>query len=497
MVTVTTEALSSVKKALQDFRTDIEGLATRSENKTETQLDQCRSAVKQTTGDLEKAETLVAQLTQTVARLEAEIAKMTKQLEQVQRRLPQIGNEVQSISSQLTQLRARLSQLQAQLSGADGEAREQIQAQINAVQGQIRQCEQKKAQLEKEKSQLETQKSQLQSGLSSAKGEKAKSEAELARQKNRRDKLKDKLSRLKTAFHRVEDKARDYVKATRTFESRAGASTQKSASAVDKCLASIEAYLAVSLGSSSGGGGGGSTGGGSAADSDTGDAAGGDAEEEIDFSCTMNTPSELAQIQEMEENGDFETSALETLNSPRGDNHPHLAEESIVVDMPANTQRYELEDFAWQALLQEDGLNDLTAYDFIQQYEQYRREGRDPSGAELQANYRNNIIEETIEEIMDADPSISAQDARREAEQQVRGLAALHNPDQVAGGSGENVHAAGSRSVNSAFGALWRHGRAEQLYQQVLEASAGMTEEQLRNVYLNVRMHVWDRHAPQ
>lgn len=491
MVTVTTEALSSVKKALQDFRTDIEGLAARSESKTETQLDQCRGAVKQTAGDVQKAETLVAQLTQTVARLEAEIAKMTKQLEQVQRRLPQIGNEVQSISSQLTQLRSRLSQLQAQLSGADGEAREQIQAQINSVQGQIRQCEQKKAQLEKEKSQLETQKSQLQSGLSSAKGEKAKSEAELARQKNRRDKLKDKLSRLKTAFHRVEDKARDYVKATRTFESRAGASTQKSASAVDKCLASIEAYLAVSLGSNSGGGGGG----GSAAGGDA--EGGGNAEEEIDFSCTMNTPSELAQIEEMEKNGDFETSAMETLNSVRGDNHPHLAEESIVVDMPANTQRYELEDFAWQALLQEDGLNELTAYDFIQQYEQYRREGRDPSGAELQANYRSNIIETTIEEIMDADPSISAQDARREAEQQVRGLAVLHNPDQVAGGSGENVHAAGSRSVNSAFGALWRHGRAEQLYQQVLEASAGMTEEQLRNVYLNVRMHVWDRHAPQ
>ena len=495
MVTVTTEALNIVKKALQDFRTDIEGLAARSENKTETQLDQCRNAVKQTTGDVQKAETLVAQLTQTVARLEAEIAKMTKQLEQVQRRLPQIGNEVQSISSQLTQLRSRLSQLQAQLSGADGEAREQIQAQINSVQGQIHQCEQKKAQLEKEKSQLETQKSQLQSGLSSAKGEKAKSEAELARQKNRRDKLKDKLARLKTAFHRVEDKARAYVKAARTFENRAGASTQKSASAVDKCLTSIEAYLAVSLGSSSGGGdgstGGGSTGG-STAGSDTGDA-----EEEIDFSCTMNTPSELAQIEEMEKNGDFETSAMETLNSIRGDNHPHLAEDSIVVDMPANTQRYELEDFAWQALLQEDGLNDLTAYDFIQQYEQYRREGRDPSGAELQANYRSNIIETTIEEIMDADPGISAQDARREAEQQIRGLAVLHNPDQVAGGSGENVHAAGSRSVNSAFGALWRHGRAEQLYQQVLEASAGMTEEQLRNVYLNVRMHVWDRHAPQ
>ena len=214
-----------------------------------------------------------------------------------------------------------------------------------------------------------------------------------------------------------------------------------------------------------------------------------------DFQSSMNTAGELAQIREMEANGEFEFSALDRLNASQVLSGSRLPGGPISVELPANTARYSMEGFAEQVLMQEEGLNSLSVYDFLTNYENRHSQGRDPESVAVQRQYRLALTETLTEEYMGENPGLSPEQARTDAESCVRLLAALHNPDQAAGGSGFGVTAAGSRQINSALGSLWGHGRARALYEEVLARSSGWSEEQMRNTYLNVRLRVTDRNS--
>ena len=213
-----------------------------------------------------------------------------------------------------------------------------------------------------------------------------------------------------------------------------------------------------------------------------------------EYSKASNTKQELHQISEMEKNGEFDISALELSRSPRSLTGPRLTEAPITLTLPANTQRYSINDFAYQVIEQENGLNSLTVYDFITNYENRQNVGRDSGSALVQREYRQALVESITEDFLMENPGISSTQARADAESYVGILAALHNPDQIAGGSEIGVTGAGIRNVNSALGSLWRHGRAQELYRQVMEASRGWSEDQMRRTYLNVRLNVEDRH---
>lgn len=216
--------------------------------------------------------------------------------------------------------------------------------------------------------------------------------------------------------------------------------------------------------------------------------------EQISWNTTMNTEGERQLIREMEEAGAFNVSALELLRSEQSMSGNRLPG-TISMTLPANTSRYSLENFAQQVLMQQDGLNNLTVYDFLTNYENRRDAGRDPESATVQREYRQALVESLMEDLMADDPEMTAEQARADAESCAGIFAALHNPDQIVGGSGFGVTAAGLRNVNSALGSLWRHGRAEELYDQVREASRGMSEEEMRNTYLNIRLDVVDRYG--
>lgn len=212
----------------------------------------------------------------------------------------------------------------------------------------------------------------------------------------------------------------------------------------------------------------------------------------VDWNSTMNTQQELQQMVEMEENDDFDFSAIDLLSSNRTMSGRRLPT-PITITLPANTRRYSLEGFAEQVLGQEDGLNSLTVYDFLTNYENRQNNGRDTNSSHAQQEYRQALVEAITEDIMSENPELSFEDARNDALSCVGILAALHNPDQIAGGSGHGVTGAGRRNINSALGSLWRHGRAQELYERVREASSGWPEAEMRNTYLNVRLRVEDR----
>lgn len=80
---------------------------------------------------------------------------------------------------------------------------------------------------------------------------------------------------------------------------------------------------------------------------------------------------------------------------------------------------------------------------------------------------------------------LSAEDAKIQACEWMKSQAALHNPDQVAGGSYGNIGGVGSSGVNSSIGAQWRY-RIDSVDEQIKRMAKNMTEIERKSTYLNV-----------
>lgn len=65
--------------------------------------------------------------------------------------------------------------------------------------------------------------------------------------------------------------------------------------------------------------------------------------------------------------------------------------------------------------------------------------------------------------------------------------AALHNPDQVAGGFADRIGGVGDTRINSSIGSQWRY-RIDIVDEQINKMASEMTSDQLRSTYLNVKL---------
>ncbi len=213
-----------------------------------------------------------------------------------------------------------------------------------------------------------------------------------------------------------------------------------------------------------------------------------------DWERTSLRPEEEAILREMEENGELDVRPSQMSHSSVDMSVPRLSKTPIEIDMPYSDTT-DKEAFLGQGYMQEDGINSMTVDEYLSNYESRTQNGRAPEGTETQKEYRYVAIEVTAADLMSENPDMSYEDARNAAKNMFRKSAALHNPDQIAGGDPTNIHAIGSGHVNSAFGSLWGHGRAEQLHSQVVELSKNMTDEERKNTYLHVRLNMHPKGA--
>lgn len=84
---------------------------------------------------------------------------------------------------------------------------------------------------------------------------------------------------------------------------------------------------------------------------------------------------------------------------------------------------------------------------------------------------------------------MSYADAKAEAQSWLKTQAALHNPDQIAGGDPGKVSRMGDRSVNSSIGGQWKN-RVSELANGIDEYAKGKTREELEHTKLNVKLIV-------
>jgi hypothetical protein len=115
---------------------------------------------------------------------------------------------------------------------------------------------------------------------------------------------------------------------------------------------------------------------------------------------------------------------------------------------------------------QERGINDMTVDEYLKGREAFDPANRDPKVArDARAEYREKMTTKLTDQFFKEgmSPKASAAKAAEVAASRMNTLAALHNPDMIAGGK-DVIADFGDRNINSRIGAQWKtQGRVEGL----------------------------------
>ncbi|WP_242143270.1 polymorphic toxin type 15 domain-containing protein [Bacillus cereus group sp. BfR-BA-01430] len=169
-------------------------------------------------------------------------------------------------------------------------------------------------------------------------------------------------------------------------------------------------------------------------------------------------------------------------------NGKHLNDVPKIKEIEVNFNRnvkHDSEEFARQLKDQEKGMNELTVDEYLKNRERYIAQGRAIEGNAAQQAAREEAYVQKVNELQREGLTLS--NAKKKAKEWLDTQAALHNPDQIAGGKAEIIGGMGDKRINSSIGSQWRY-RIDIVDEQIKELAKNMTPEQLKNTYLNVKL---------
>lgn len=143
------------------------------------------------------------------------------------------------------------------------------------------------------------------------------------------------------------------------------------------------------------------------------------------------------------------------------------------------------DDFVKQIKAQEKGLNDLSLEEFINNRKDYKKRGRSKDAAKAQIEFRELELKKKIKELRKN--GFPEEDAKEKAKEWMKDMAALHDPDQIAGGFGRKIVELGNKRVNSSLGSQWKN-RIGDLDNMVNEVAKKMSADDLKLTKLNVEL---------
>ncbi|MGG0658087.1 T7SS effector LXG polymorphic toxin [Rummeliibacillus pycnus] len=164
------------------------------------------------------------------------------------------------------------------------------------------------------------------------------------------------------------------------------------------------------------------------------------------------------------------------------DDVPRIKE--IEVNFKKNV-KHDSEEFVKQLKDQEKGMNELTVDEYLKNRDRYIAEGRAIEGNAAQKMARQEALKDKIAELRKQ--GLSRADATKQASEWMETKAALHNPDQIAGGRADIIGGLGDKRVNSSIGSQWKY-RIDVVDEQIREIAKNMSPEKLKNTYLNVKL---------
>ena len=130
-------------------------------------------------------------------------------------------------------------------------------------------------------------------------------------------------------------------------------------------------------------------------------------------------------------------------------------------------------------------MNKLTVDEYLKNRERYIAEGRAIEGNAAQQAARKEALAIKVGELLDS--GISFQEAEKQAEKWLDSQAALHNPDQIAGGEPANVSTLGDKGVNSSIGVQWKY-RIDEVDSKIQDMAKNMSDAEKKSTKLNVNL---------
>ena len=158
--------------------------------------------------------------------------------------------------------------------------------------------------------------------------------------------------------------------------------------------------------------------------------------------------------------------------------------DEIEVEFNYNS-KFDEAEFARQLADQQKGMNELTVREYLDNRQKYIEQGRAIENNAAQQAAREKAFVDKVDELQDA--GLSLKEAEEQAEKWLDTQAALHNPDQVAGGYASNVGGVGDKGVNSSIGSQWRY-RIDGVDAQIKKMAESMSEAEKNSTYLNVKL---------
>ncbi|MBC1458183.1 hypothetical protein HB850_10470 [Listeria newyorkensis] len=156
--------------------------------------------------------------------------------------------------------------------------------------------------------------------------------------------------------------------------------------------------------------------------------------------------------------------------------------EEILVNFKRNPKHDEAE-FLRQLQNQEEGMRKLTVDEFLTNRDDYLLNGRSSQGDSAQKLARKQATQDKIDDLMEE--GFSYREAEEKASEWIKDKAALHDPDQVAGGNPTLINGVGDSRVNSSLGSQWRT-RIGAIDEQIRKMAENMTEAERKSTQLNI-----------
>ncbi|RUR98356.1 hypothetical protein EFW57_02730 [Bacillus velezensis] len=166
----------------------------------------------------------------------------------------------------------------------------------------------------------------------------------------------------------------------------------------------------------------------------------------------------------------------------------HLDDVPRISEIEVNFKRnikHDPEEFARQLKNQEKGMNELTVNEYLKNRERYIAKGRAIEGNAAQKMARQEALKDKIAELRKQ--GLSRADATKQASDWMDTQAALHNPDQIAGGRADSIGGLGDKRVNSSLGSQWKY-RIDIVDEQIRKTAENMSPAEIKNTYLNVKL---------
>ena len=102
MADVSIEALQTVKSALNNFRTDLSGMASRVGSIADEIGRECRVIITDAEKDVEESEYRIVQLSKEIEETEQRIAQLNMEINTIEKEMPAMAQRVQSLYNQIS-----------------------------------------------------------------------------------------------------------------------------------------------------------------------------------------------------------------------------------------------------------------------------------------------------------------------------------------------------------------------------------------------------------